>query len=158
MPGPYYWMGRIEQGEGRLESADSYYRKAIEADPHYARAFIALAGLYQDAAAYPQAIAVLKEDIRINPKDPEGPEKLGLLYLSLAQYKQAENLLRSSLELNPANTLGYLNLASALVGLRRYREAAFYVKRFVLQAKGDLTKYIAPAKVMYERIEELAVQ
>lgn len=155
IPGPYYWLGRIEQKEEKLEAADNYYRKAIEQDPFYSRAFVALADIYQEASAYPEAIQVLKEDLRINPKDAEGHEKLGLLYLNLAQYKQAASELRDSLANNPDSIMDYLNLASALVGQQKYREAAFYVKRFVLEAKGNLTVYIAPAKVMYDKIEEL---
>jgi len=157
-PGPYYWMGRIEQKEEKLVNADNYYRKAINQDPYYSRAFIALADMYQDASAYPEAIKVLKEDLRLNPKDAEGHEKMGLIYLKLAQYKQAASELRDSLANNPGNILDYLNLASALVGQQKYREAAFYVKRFVLEAKGKLTVYVDPAKVMYDKIEELANQ
>ncbi len=158
LPGPYYWMGRIEQQAGKLDKADEYYRKAIKLNPHYSRAFVALADLYQSVSAYPEAVEVLKEDLRINPKDPDGYEKLGLIYIALAQYKKAENAIRNALSYNPGNTLDYLNLASALVGQKKYREAAFYVKRFVLEAKGPMTKYVEPAKLMYDKIQELSLQ
>ena len=157
-PGPFFWMGNVLKKKGDYNAADDYYRKAIKLNPHYARAFVALADLYEKAGAYAAALKVLKEDVRINKNDYHGYERMGHLYLLLGAFKDAAKAYTMALNLHPQNPIYFLNLGAAYVGLENYSRAAHFLRLFVLQAKGKWAKYVPAAKMIYEKVLELASQ
>ena len=155
--GALYWAGESHHRRGRLNEADEMWRKAIEADPTYARAFTALAMMYLDVGAEAQALAVLKECVRINPEEPECHLNLGVVCLAVGDDKAAADALSRGLELDPENLTGAWNLANALIRLNRTQEAAFYLKKFIVEGQEKGHELVEPAKRALENLHKLMV-
>jgi tetratricopeptide (TPR) repeat protein len=153
--GALYWSGVALQGRGRLIDADDMFRHAILADPTYARAYNALAVMYLDAGADVEAAAVLKESIRVNPDDPESHLNLGLAGLAGSNERAAVDELVRGLELDPENGTGAFNLANALIRANRLHEAGYFLRKFIVDAKGS--ELVEPAKLVLENLQRLIV-
>ena len=87
----WYAYGEIYRVQERFDEAISAYRKAIEIDPPYAKAFQKLGLLLADRKQYDDAETVLTQAIRKEPKNP-------LPYLALAQVQQQQKKNARALE------------------------------------------------------------
>jgi TolB-like protein/Flp pilus assembly protein TadD len=111
-----YLQGRFFEGRRTPDSIAKgieYYRQAVEADPRYALAWAALAGIrdyqvgqgwvpFADGAAGAREAA--ERALRLEPDLPEGNATLGLIRLSCDwDWEGAETSIRRALELAPGN-------------------------------------------------------
>ncbi len=148
-----YWAGYCMEKKGKLVEADDLYRRAIAADPTYARTFAALGMLYLNQGADAAARAVLLEGARINPDDPATHHNLGLAHLTLGEVDDAIQHLTRSLELDPDDGMAAFNLANALVRKQRYKEASFYLKKFIVNPDVQKSDAIEPARLLLNTLQ-----
>jgi len=153
--GAVFWAADVLAQKGRIGEADDLYRKAIDLDPGYARAFSGLGSLYRKQGAEQEALAVFQECVRLNPDDAECHHNLGLMQLSMGEVDRAIESLTRSLELDPENLAGAFNLANALIRKNRFREAMFYLKKFIVTAQvtGQATELIEPARLVLQTVQ-----
>ncbi len=102
-----------------LDRAVLFFERATALDPNYARAFVALGGVYRAKADYllapeinQRAIASLRRAIDLNPKIMRAWRELGLAFLSDGRDDEAIDAIRHALAMSP-------NAAPALSAMGR---------------------------------------
>jgi DNA-binding winged helix-turn-helix (wHTH) protein/TolB-like protein/Tfp pilus assembly protein PilF len=132
-----YHLSKLKPSE--MQTATSYYQRAIEIDPSYALAYAELAGTYRVYAisgekpareVFPNAKAAAQKAVELD-------ETLAEAHLSLGQdnfwydwdWSAAENQYRQALELDPSNAIAHLNYALLLSNTGRHAEALAEAKR-----------------------------
>lgn len=148
-----YWGGHALEKKGKLAEADDMYRRAIHADPTYARAFSALGMMYLNHRAEEAARQVLEQGTRLNPDDPAVHHNLGLVFLNQGKADEAIAELTRSLELDPDDATAAFNLANALVQKQRYKEASFYLKKYIVNPAVQESEMIEPARLLLNTLQ-----
>lgn len=113
---PNYLMANfLWHKRGRIQEAERDYRKALEADPQYVEAMVALADLLlQHKNIYNESNDLYLKALKISPKNAQAHLGLALIKERLFKdFAQAETELRAALAINPkysqaADALGQL--------------------------------------------------
>jgi tetratricopeptide (TPR) repeat protein len=138
LKGRYFWNQRTADG---LEKGISYFRKAIEADPSYALAYVGLADSYNFLGAF--GIAILSPDEAMPKaksaalKALEVDDSLSEAHASLAfvelyyewDWAGAEKFSRRAIELNPNYASAYQWYSHLLMSGGRTSDAISAAKR-----------------------------
>lgn len=97
--------------EGRLDDAETLYRKVIAAQPRQADALNLLATLYQQRGDVRQAIPLVQKAIAIHPERADYHSNLGSAQRSLGEHDKAIETFRKALALQPGHLESRFNLA-----------------------------------------------
>ncbi|MHC4477170.1 MAG: tetratricopeptide repeat protein [Planctomycetota bacterium] len=98
----WYSKAYALQAEGKpLSQAEDCERKAIEADPNFARAYIALASTLGSQGKLAQAEQAVRQALKIRPDSAYTRTILGTLFLGQRKAAEAERQLREAHRLNP---------------------------------------------------------
>ena len=100
--------------QGDLKGAEAAFRKAIEQEPNFAQAYIALANTLNDQGKPQQAIAQYNKAISFDPKDSRAYLNLGLTLAKLNQLEAAIAQYKKALSLDPNYADVHYNLGNAL--------------------------------------------
>ncbi len=144
----YYLMGRSYYLRFRKqdnEHAIELYKKALELDPGYARAYAGLGEVYTQRVlryGFPpnwleKAFELSKKAISINPDCAEAYKSLGLFYIANGWIKKAIKATRKSFELNPDPALALPNLVILLCLTGEFEEAMTLAKNGLSAAPTD---------------------
>lgn len=85
-----YNLGLKSYEQGDLESAVSYFKRAIDLDPDFIDAYFNLGAIYKKQKNYPLAINAFERAVSINPEDFEASYELAGSYLQEKNYKKAK--------------------------------------------------------------------
>ncbi len=85
-----YNLGLKSYEQGDIESAITFFKKAIELDPDFVDAYYNLGAIYKKQKKYFYAIEALQKAIQINPDDIEIAYELGICYLEEKKYPEAK--------------------------------------------------------------------
>ena len=113
-----------------FESAQSYYQKAIEADPSFVRPRKLLGEIFITLHRYEQAYAVFEALLRIDPKTVSGNRGLGNVLIKQSKFEEAQKPLRRAIELDPRDPEPHRLLGQALGKLGKRDEARVALKRY----------------------------
>ena len=148
----FYLAGRAEMRRGgamsTLEAAESLFRRALDADPSFARAHAGLCEVYVTRYSRTQAAddaqgaetacrAALEADASLQ----ETEQALGTLYIMSGRYEQAEGLYRSLLARAPRNADYHVGLGRSLQGQNRLEEAEAALREATLVEPGYWMAY-----------------
>ena len=106
--GRQFWNQRSQEG---LETAEGYFRRAIERDSAYALAWAAMADTYALLSGYgymppdqalPKATAAADRALKLDPLLGEAHAARGLIALHESELELAEEQIRRAIELNPS--------------------------------------------------------
>ena len=126
----------IYRKERNLEEAVVFYKKAIDIDPNYYKAYYSLATLLIstdiDKSKY-----YLNKVILINPNYEKAHETLGIINMQLESFDEAIENFLISVSLNGKNYKSYYILAEIFNLKKEYEVAKNYAKS-ALQIKGNL--------------------
>ena len=124
--------------EDSLEAAQTY-RKAIELDPGFARAYGALAitltrqvfGGHSDSPAETKerSLEMARKAVAINPDSPQAQWALGYVYMYRNQFDKAIDALERSVSLSPSYADGYAMLALINNNLGHAEEAIRLIEK-----------------------------
>jgi len=129
--GRYYWNKRSPEN---IYKAQEWFRKAIDQDPAYARAYGGLADCYNQlgtvliggqppAEIRPLAIAAAKRALEIDPDLPEAHAALAYARLYDWEWAAAEEGFQRALSLNPSYASAHLWYSHSLSMRKRHDEA-----------------------------------
>lgn len=104
-------------------AAEQLLQRALEKDPKQKELRRDLGYALFAQRKYEQAIAVLREQAKINPFDNYVYNLLGRIYWQQQDYPQAETAFRKQLEITPLDQFAHANLGQMLVEWRKYKEA-----------------------------------
>jgi len=104
---------RIYQAQGAMNEVEAALLQAIDFQPGYRPAYLALARIYARSNRYPQAIEKLQGVVASNPKDVTALMEIGMIQSEMKDYAAAgqtyEKLLAIDPQFSPAlNNLAYL--------------------------------------------------
>ena len=94
-------MGQTAQENGQPEVATEYYMRALEIDPHYAKAIRRLAHLRSEQQRYDEALELFQRLIAIDPSDAVAHGNIGVVLFYLGRSNEALNSFDRALFLNP---------------------------------------------------------
>ena len=115
-------MGFEENGE--MERALEAYRKVLNVDPGQSELASRVAGLLIQQDDFPQAIDVLKDAIKANPKNAEPYQQLAFIYTRyLKRTDQAIEYANRAFALNPGDVEGYQRLVEIELAAGQERRA-----------------------------------
>jgi len=115
-------MGFEENGE--MERALDAYRKVLNVDPGQSELASRVAGLLIQQDDFPQAIDVLKDAIKANPKNAEPYQQLAFIYTRyLKRTDQAIDYANRAIALNPGDVEGYQRLVEIELAAGQERSA-----------------------------------
>ena len=107
----HFVEGMSLEENGETDRALEAYRKVLNVDPGQSQLASRVAGLLIDQEDFPQAIDVLKDAIKANPKDADPYQQLAFIYAKyLKKTDQAIDYANRAITLNPAEIEGYQRL------------------------------------------------
>ena len=133
--GRYYWNNFTPQSFPKALEA---FQTAIDADPEYALAHVAIAdfyiwanifGLIPVAESYEKAEASARRAIQIDKDLGEAYASMGLIVQNKVEHAKAERLYKRALELNPHYSHAHEWYSALLVGTGRYEEGVSEIRK-----------------------------
>src|SRR5688500_5189485 len=127
--GLYNWNLRSRE---RLESAQSYFQRAIDRDPQFAMPYAALSNTYVNMSNYgympsAEAFALAKKAatraVQVDPSLAEAHASLGFIFASTGSFSESEAAFRRAIALNPSAAYTYHFYSLLLMMLGRPEEA-----------------------------------
>ncbi len=123
----HYWQGRREEDSAAPDSdskAAVDYQKALELNPRYLDAYIALSRVLARQNKTTDAMAALKQAAEQTQDDPDMANSLGEAYLAVNENDKAEEAFRLALRKKPSLLRARMNLGLALLHKDRLEAAA----------------------------------
>jgi TolB-like protein/Flp pilus assembly protein TadD len=168
-----YHRGQAASGTADgLAVAEQYFRKAIDADPRFALAYLSLAEvlvgqIYAQGARRdvnePEAASAVETALRLDPTLPEA----WIASAYFASHEQAEAMYRKAIELQPNSSHAYEKLSDLLWETGRWEESLRYAEKAVALdplsngVNGSLGQNLAAAgrldeaEALYRRLVEI---
>lgn len=98
-----------------LSGADTAFQKAVTVDPHNVHAWIQLCQVRANRGEIDQAIVVIEDALKQNPRQNALDILMGDLYVARSDWKKAENAYQAALVLSPQNPVASNDLARVLL-------------------------------------------
>ena len=119
----------ILQKKGELNEAAKIYHQLIKNKFFEEKVFLNYASICQEQKKFDDAIILLKEAIKINPKNFIPFFKMGFILNNRANIYEAYPFAKKAIEINPNFWQGYHNLIKILRELNRPKDAANIAKK-----------------------------
>jgi Tfp pilus assembly protein PilF len=125
------------QQSARREEARKAYQKALELEPKYIDAHIALANLYGSQDDNERAIAVLQRAVQQNPKSARLYFESGLCYVRMKDFPKGLQALGKAHDLDPDNRDVAMTYGLCLARAGQPKEAAKALSSVMNRAEAD---------------------
>jgi tetratricopeptide (TPR) repeat protein len=147
------------KARGDLPEAERKYLELIRRSPEMASARQNLGIVYLAEHKYSDAVEVLQEAVKLDPKEPGGWFIQGLAYYEMYEPLKAVAAFRTALRLNPDDKNVQLYLGKAQIQARDYNGAAQILGKLAKSSPNDPTvSYnlgVAHMKLMLEDLDRL---
>lgn len=128
-----------QEKENCREAARQAYLKALEKDPKYVPAHIALARWHDNAGNHQKAIATYQSALKVAPKDRSLWSCLGMCHARAKEWDAATDSLRKAVELDPDDRQCAKTLGLCLARAGRYEESLVVLDKTVGKAEAHYT-------------------
>ncbi|MFA5251929.1 MAG: tetratricopeptide repeat protein, partial [Phycisphaerae bacterium] len=121
----YFYMGEAFRGQGKVDEAIEYYKKALELKQASSIEYIVhnnLGALLGEQGKLDEAIEQYQETIRLKPDYPIVHNNLGIALLKQGKMDEAIECFNEALRLKPDFREAYKNLASVLAQQKQLQE------------------------------------
>ncbi|MBD3271955.1 MAG: tetratricopeptide repeat protein, partial [Elusimicrobia bacterium] len=141
-PDIYYELGVIfsEKKKGHKRAIE-YFTKAVELDPEFFNAHIALGRLYENEKEYRQSIDHYHKALDLKPDNTMLQSHLGLLYLQVGEIKKAEELYKKASEDYPEDPMFMLWLGIIAEQGEKWPKAVSYLTE-TIKKDADVTSLL----------------
>jgi tetratricopeptide (TPR) repeat protein len=137
-------------GLGLLDAAESYWRRAIEANPEFVDAYLNLGTLLKGLSRLDDMEALFRQLLDIRPDLAEVHNQLGSMLQDQGRLSEAEAAYRQAALIRPDRVEFHYNLGVVLRPLGRWREAAQAYQRAVEMSPGFVMGYSNLGNVLKE--------
>jgi serine/threonine-protein kinase len=138
-PAYYLHRGVAAYYQKKYREAESFFGKAIDLSPDYAKAYINLGGALNAQQRYGEAETACRKAIELEPNYAEAYCTFGAALNAQQRYGKAEAACRKAIALKPEFAEAYTNLGNALSGQRKHSEAEAALRQAV-NLKPDLAE------------------
>ncbi|MCI0407577.1 MAG: tetratricopeptide repeat protein, partial [Acidobacteria bacterium] len=128
-------LGEVLFGLGQSEAAFRWLREGLSSSPSYAQRLKA-AGMFRQAGRFDEAVQILEEAIRAEPRPPEAYYQQGELLQQQGKPEEAARRYREALERNPDFAGAHNSLGSVLGSEGKLDEAMGHFRR-AIELKSD---------------------
>jgi tetratricopeptide (TPR) repeat protein len=150
----YYYLGRIEIEAKQFDRAIGHLSQAIQINPHFEPAYMALAALYETQQDRPGAIGVYRKYLQvINPQSKEMRHHLIRLFLQDKAYRDALSELETLLREDPDDLDAQLRMGLVYGELKEYPKAIAQLTK-ILSARPAELRVRDYLGLMYEELKE----
>jgi len=126
----HFVEGMSFEENGEMDRALDAYRKVLNVDPGQSQLASRVAALLIEQEDFPQAIDVLKDAIKANPKDADPYQQLAYIYAKyLKKNDQAIDYANRAITLNPGDIEGYQRLVEIEVAAGQEKKALEVLNR-----------------------------
>jgi tetratricopeptide (TPR) repeat protein len=140
--------GMAFEENGEMERALEAYQKVLNVDPGQSELASRVAGLLIQQDDFPQAIDVLKDAIKANPKNAEPYQQLAFIYTRyLKRTDQAIDYANRAIALNPGDVEGYQRLVEIELAAGQERRALEALDRALKVHTSDANFWIRLGKL-----------
>jgi len=126
----YHGLGLIAAKKADYEEAVRQQRQAYAFAPAFPEAAVELAEALMTLGDLNEAITVLEEHVKVNPKSLLGHVSLGHTYLQAREFQKAHDAYRAALAINSQVPKAQFGLATALMRLGRVAESHQAMERY----------------------------
>ncbi|MBI1923604.1 tetratricopeptide repeat protein, partial [Candidatus Poribacteria bacterium] len=128
---PYCELGGVYlEALAQVAEATLLLQKAIQVDPHHARARQLLGTAYLRQNRADAAIQELQRAVELNPSDTQALYLLGLAYLQQGKFDAASLRLKQTVEQNPFHAKAYFSLGNCYMRMGRAEEGQEALRTF----------------------------
>ena len=141
---------------GRLQEAETIYRRTITAEPDHPAAPHLLGVLAAQTGRLEEAHGLLRRATELQPNNSEVFSDLGSVTAMLGRFPEAESWLRKAIALKPGHVSAMASLAKVLQQQQRFSEAEACAK-FVLKAapnRIDMINVIALIQYLQHKLSD----
>jgi tetratricopeptide (TPR) repeat protein len=131
-----YNKGITANSTKNYDEAVSYFKKAVEVEPGYARGHINLGVAYSMMGDEDKALESFLAAVNADPEEVEGWRNLGITYQTLKEYGKAKEAFEKVVELAPDDVNGVFALADMYFNEKEYEKALQYYDK-AAETKGD---------------------
>lgn len=120
---PYFYKGLIFARAGKLDRAESNYKKALAIESNYINALTGLASIYKDKKNYPKLVSCLTRALKIAPASFNLSLSLATASLKTNDTESAEKHFKEAFRLARNNTERHQELLGAYIDAGMIDEA-----------------------------------
>ena len=136
-----YWrLGRLLQGEERLDEALEVARQGLAVDPEGKNLYNLLGAVYSELGRHDQAIAAHQHYVALASNVPNAHDSLGTTYQWAGRYAEAIEEFKRALTLAPEFEVAVVHLANVYFQQGRYRDALEHYRRYIKIAPSNLER------------------
>jgi tetratricopeptide (TPR) repeat protein len=144
----HFVEGMSLEENGEMDRALEAYRKVLNVDPGQSQLASRVAALLIEQDDFPQAIDVLKDAIKANPKDAEPYQQLAYIYAKyLKKTDQAIEYANRAITLNPGDIDGYQRLVEIEVAAGQEKKALEVLDRATKVRSNDANFWMRLGKL-----------
>jgi superkiller protein 3 len=122
-PELHFLLGVAMYSSGLVDSSEAFFRKAIEMDSTYSRAYVNLGIVLDSQRKDVEAEFMYKKALEIDPEDELAYCHLGFIYHARGLHGEAIKYYLRALEVNPNSAQAHYNLGLAFADSRIFKEA-----------------------------------
>jgi len=123
-------IGNILQDEGKLADAEFMYKKAIEVDDKYYKAYYNLGNIYLMQDKPNMAVEEYTKVTKLKPDYPYGYYNLGCAYIKLEKYSKARFALLDAIDLKNTVPDFHYNLAYVYKMMNKKKSSEIYLQYY----------------------------
>jgi tetratricopeptide (TPR) repeat protein len=144
----HFVEGMSLEENGEMDRALEAYRKVLNVDPGQSQLASRVAALLIEQDDFPQAIDVLKDAIKANPKDADPYQQLAYIYAKyLKKNDQAIDYANRAITLNPGDIEGYQRLVEIEVSAGQEKKALDVLDRATKVGSNDASFWMRLGKL-----------
>src|SRR5438874_4607837 len=144
----HFVEGMSFEENGEMDRALEAYRKVLNVDPGQSQLASRVAALLIQQDDFPQAIDVLKDAIKANPKDAEPYQQLAFIYAKyLKKTDEAVDYAKRAITVNPGDVDGYQRLVEIEVAAGEEKKALEVLDRATNVRSDDAAFWIRLGKL-----------
>jgi len=126
---------------GNIPAVIDSLNRAVKADPHFARAWLLLAGIYVTTSRHEMALETFRRAREADPDDSVVNRAFVSALMDQQEYQEAASVLQNLVKSEPGNSDMFSALGGALSLLKRYDEAAGAVESAIKLAPDHARLY-----------------
>lgn len=150
-----YATGVLREGQQDSGAVTNYLR-AIEFKPKLTSLYLRVAVQYLKRGANDQAIAVMEEACRSNPKSMESVFLLSQIYQIVNRPEEAGRAARKAVALEPKNNKGYIQLAALSIAAKDEQTAILVLRQALDKVSDPLPVLRLLGDLYHQHINSLA--
>jgi tetratricopeptide (TPR) repeat protein len=152
----HFFKGNAYYAVEQNDSAIVEFKRAVEIDEDYAKAYVNLGIVLDQARKTNEARAAYQRAIRINPEDVLAYCHLGFSYYASGKHAEAIRLYDKALEIDPNSAQAHYNLGLAFANAKIFKEAVLEWRKVAeLDPGGTLGKMAAENVELIQQYMEL---